>query len=272
MKHFLFIAFLFCLNLSFAQSVHTYKELRSGIFYQYPRQPRRQMKIYQNEGFEKDVDLKTGDTTLFENTWLSDSLLSQKCISSNEKVMVQNWRYVRKHTFVTEITKITERYFLVNMYIDKVSRKPFERDTVWFQPRTSSVNDSIIKRTTTKEIKNNLSVKDTAKYALLYIYRPFKIKLALATYDDYFNGDAICTMKNNSGYIYKVFKEGLHKFQSKLYADEASIDVDVHFGNTYYIKSSINWGITSKLYNFKLEMQQMDNATGVTEFGKVRER
>ncbi len=258
--------------ISNAQSLPTCKDLHAGIFYQYPKNLRNQYIIYQSEGFEKDIDIITGDTTLYENKWLSDCVLSQKCISSNEKIIIDNWKFVKKHNFINEIIKITDSCFLINIYIDKLDKKPISIDTMWFNQRTNISNNLLFEKTTIKEIIGKPPAKDTAKYALVYVYRPLKVFLSLANYVVYCDNNAMCIMKNNIGYIYKVYKEGLHKFQSNLYKDIAGIDVDIHFGNTYYIKSSINWGITSKLYNFQLEMQKMDNATGETEFAKVKER
>jgi hypothetical protein len=56
---------------------------------------------------------------------------------------------------------------------------------------------------------------------------------------------------------------------SGLYKDQSSVPVDIHFGHVYYIKSMIHWGVSSRLYNFKLEMQQVDAQQGKQEFDAV---
>ena len=91
----------------------------------------------------------------------------------------------------------------------------------------------------------------------------------MGNYIVYFDDNLMCVAKNNSGYIFKILKEGVFEVKSKLLKDEAAVKVDVKFGKTYYVKSSIKWGITSRLYNFKLEMTNVPPAVGITEFEEV---
>jgi hypothetical protein len=76
-------------------------------------------------------------------------------------------------------------------------------------------------------------------------------------------------MQNKSGYIFVILKEGKFKMNSSLYKDESGTELDIKFGHVYYVKSMIHWGISSRLYNFKLEMVQMDPKEGKTEFADV---
>ena len=260
------------ITITFAQKLPTCKDLHTGIFYQYPKNSGRQMEINLQEGVEKDVDMVTGDSSIYTVKWLSDCVMSEKCISSTEKAMTDHWKFVKKHTFINEITTITDAYFLINIYLDKLSDKPSETDTIWFNRRLKVLNSQLFKQTSSKELAIQPTANDTPKYALVYIYRPFKVALALASYVDYCDEEPMFSMKNNSGYIYKIFKEGIHTFQSKLYRDTVKLDVDVHFGKTYYIKSAINWAITKRLYNFQLDLQQMEHTLGAAEFAKVKER
>ncbi len=271
-KLFILFTFLFVLNKSLAQSLPSCKDLHSSVLYQYPKNSGRQYIISQNEGFEKDVDVISGDSSIYENKWLSDCVLSQKCQTSTEKIIRDNWKFVKKHNFISEIIGITDSCFLINVYLDKLSDKPLETDTMWFNQKLNVSNNPVFKKVTKKELAIKSDSKDTSKYAIVNIYRPFKIPLSLASYTVYGDSTPMFVMKNNSGYIYKVYSEGIHTFQSKLYNNIASTVLEVKFGKTYYIKSSINWGITSKLYNFRLDMQQIENVLGASEFEKVKER
>jgi hypothetical protein len=83
-------------------------------------------------------------------------------------------------------------------------------------------------------------------------------------------GDGVlCIARNNSGYIFKVLKEGQFTLESRLYKDKSAIQQGIRFGHIYYIKSMIHWGISSRLYNFKLEMAGMDPKEGKPEFAEV---
>jgi hypothetical protein len=81
----------------------------------------------------------------------------------------------------------------------------------------------------------------------------------------------MCVAKNRSGYIFKILKEGKITFKSKLLKDESAVTVDIKFGKKYYIKSMIHWTISSRLYNFKLEMAAVAPEKGADEFDKVGE-
>lgn len=78
--------------------------------------------------------------------------------------------------------------------------------------------------------------------------------------------------RNNTGYVFKILKEGKYTLRTSIMKDSVQLPVDIRFGNRYYIKSDIHWGIHSRLYNFKLELSSVDAATGSKEFREVKIR
>ena len=91
----------------------------------------------------------------------------------------------------------------------------------------------------------------------------------MGNYIVYFNDAIMCAAKNNTGYLFKIFKEGQFVIKSKLLKDKVEVKLDIKFGKSYYVKSMIDWGITSRLYNFKLEMVNMPAAYAIPEFDEV---
>lgn len=127
-------------------------------------------------------------------------------------------------------------------------------------------NNKIYKQVSLREAR----ITDTSDYALLYIYRPGKITNSLSHYSIFFNDNIMCLAKNNSGYIFKIFKEGKFELKSRLLKDESVINIEVKKGKTYYVKSMIHWGIKSRFYNFKLAIAEENKEVGKVEFQDVR--
>jgi hypothetical protein len=116
------------------------------------------------------------------------------------------------------------------------------------------------------------SISDTSQYALLYVYRPGKVALCLSEYLLFFDDAIMWVGRNNSGALFKILKEGHHKVGSRLYQGRSVVPLDVKFGNVYYLKSTINWGIHSRLYNFKLDNDIVSKEEGKADFDKVKLR
>ena len=139
---------------------------------------------------------------------------------------------------------------------------------MWLNIKTGLVNNELF-----KQVKNPSELKrshfsDTSKYAVLYLYRPGKLANSLGNYLVYFDESIMCIAKNNSGYIFKILKEGKFTLKSRIYKDEADLPLDIKFGSTYYVKSSIPGGIHG-LNNYKLKMGLMKPEDGQNEFFDV---
>ena len=111
---------------------------------------------------------------------------------------------------------------------------------------------------------------DTSRYAIVYLYRPGKLTLSLSGFPVYCNDTLFWIARNRTGCLVKILKEGEMEWKSKLFKDESSVKVNIQFGHVYYIKSMIHWGISSRLYNFKLEMADVSPDIGRPEFEAVK--
>ncbi|HYK57410.1 MAG TPA: hypothetical protein VEV15_13160, partial [Flavisolibacter sp.] len=141
-------------------------------------------------------------------------------------------------------------------------------DTMWFHEKVTIPNNELFKPYKTRFIPRKDRFSDTSQYAVLYIYRPGKLTNSLADFLVYFDENIMWVAHNNSGQLFKIFKEGKYRIKSRLMKDEDYIDVDFRFGQTYYIKSKIKWGFY-RGNNFKLEMEEMKPEKGQKEFDEV---
>ncbi len=72
-----------------------------------------------------------------------------------------------------------------------------------------------------------------------------------------------------TGYYFPCGGSFITQCIAQIDPERGTIDVDVKFGRIYYVKSMIHWGVSSRLYNFKLDMAVVDGVQGKQEFADV---
>ncbi|MEO5592948.1 MAG: hypothetical protein ABIR15_17720 [Chitinophagaceae bacterium] len=267
---FLLIALSFYSNAQDKYPVCT--DLKNGIFYNYPKNAPDQYMDTREGDWVHETNLITGDTTLWQIKWTDDCVYTLKYISGNVKINAEVAVFLKKHVLAIEMLKLTNEYYTFKSYVDKVSTVPILSDTMWLNQKVVVSHSNLIRRIPNSAVLKKEHFSDTSKCALVYLYRPGKVTNGLANYPIYLDEDIICVAQNNSGYIFKIFKEGKFEFKSKLFKDESAAKIDLKFGNTYYVKSMIHWAISSRLYNFKLETAVVDPVKGQKEFEDVNLR
>jgi len=255
---------------SYSQHTVSCNDLKNGIYYYYTKNSPSHYILYRTENFQKEVDLTTGDTSLWKIAWQSDCKYSLQFVSSSLKRDPEFVKLLKNHKLVYTVTAVTDDYYAFRGYVDKESNPPIIADTIWLREKANISNSVLFKQLANDNETRRL--KDTSRYAILYLYRPGKITNSLANYFVYFDEEIMCIAQNNSGYVFKVFKEGKFEVKSRLFKDESSVKLDIRFGNKYYVKSMIHWGISTRLYNFKLEMATVALQEGQTEFENIKNR
>ncbi len=245
-------------------------DLKNGIFYYYQKNAPDHYLIYRTADFQKEVNLRTGDTTLWKIEWRDKCRYALIFESSSNQKIIENAKVLKKHKLVYTISALTDDYYCYTGSVDAPSNPQIWNDTIWLKEKTIVPNSELFQPIAGENELTHL--KDTSKYALLYLYRPGKITNGFGNYFVYFDNVLMCVARNSSGYIFKILKEGNFQLASRLYKDESQVDVDIRFGKTYYIKSMIHWGISSRLYNFKLEMAAVTPEQGRLEFDKIRNK
>jgi hypothetical protein len=273
MKHFILAAIVFSIFPFLTQAQNSKlncKDVKTGVFYYYPKNSTGPYIIYMTDEFEKDIDMTTGDSTLWKIERIDDCSSKERLITTNDRNMSEsNRKALKKHTIIGQTLTITDDYITYADYLDKISKHPFTTDTAWFHEKVNYKNTGMYQMVKDSSYITDPHFTDTSKYALLYIYRPGRGFLILARYLISLNDNIICIGKNKAGYIFKIFQEGNYTVKSSLYKDIASVNFDVKFGRVYYVKSSIEWGITNTLSNFRLRMENMDPEKGKVDFQDV---
>ena len=262
---FLIITFTF---LGETQTKVDCSALQLGVFYNYPKNSAEKYVIYREKYIAREYDLVKGDSAIWRIDWKNNCTYSLKYISGNDKKTPEVAEFLTKHIFVYTIESVTSDYYVFNGYVDKVKGDILLSDTMWFKEKQHYVSNKQF-----EPIINKLSLKkarfsDTSRYAVVYLYRPGKLTNSLGNYVVSFDDLPMALMKNNSGYMFKLFQSGDHVFKSVLNKDESKVQLKVEMGKSYYVKAGINWGFHN-FKNFKLEMKVMEPVDGKSEFEEV---
>jgi hypothetical protein len=244
-------------------------DIKTGIFYYYPKNSTDSYIETRDDDYLYEKNIVKGDSSVWKIEWKSDCEYWLKYVSGNTKMTDEVVKLLEKHKLVYQVNKVTNDYYTFTGYIDKTSNQPIQTDTIWYTQKVNVPNNKLLARVTNPATLKWQHFSDTSKYAVLYVYRPGKFSNSRGDYLVYFDENIMCIAKNNSGYIFKVLKEGTFEIKSRLFKDESSVKLEVKFGNTYYVKSMIHWTISKRLYNFKLDMQVMTPQDGQTEFANV---
>ncbi len=270
MRHILSIAFLLIAYSSFSQDSISCKDLRNGVFYGYFKNSDSRYVFHRDNKFQKEINLLTGDSTLWKIKWMNDCTYSLEFISTSEKISADQRELQSKHNFIFSITEVGKDYYTFKGSIDRSTNPVVLEDTMWFSEKLHPSNSELFKLL--KSEKDIHRLRDTSKYAILYIYRPHKLSLGLADYLVYFDNVLMTAMPNNTGYAFKILKEGAFPVTSRLLGDVSTAKVEIKFGHVYYVKAAIKWTISKRLNNFKLETTQISNEKGEKEFEEIKNK
>jgi hypothetical protein len=262
-----FACLLFSLIGFTAQAQSDCETIKTGTFYFYPKNSSDSYLEVRDDKYLYETNLIKGDSSVYEIKWLNNCTYSLTYVKGNS-MTEEEVEFSKKHKILCQVNGTTKDYYLFTGYIDKTSNQPVLIDTMWLNLKTNAAGNLLFKPLKSPTEIKRAHFRDTSKYAILYVYRPGKLTNSLGNYLIYFDDNIMCVAKNNSGYIFKILREGNFKIKSRLYKQEASTDLDVKFGNTYYVKSSIPWGIHGS-GNFKLKMEVMKPDDGANEFYDV---
>jgi hypothetical protein len=245
----------------------TCADLKNGVFHSYPKNSADHYISEREDEYQKETNLTTGDTSSWQIKWKGNCTYSLKYLGGN-KLPQEQLDFLKKHTLIYEVGRITNEYCLVTGHVDKTSNPVIQIDTMWFNERTNVISNLLFNPVPNAGALKRDHFSDTSKYAVVYIYRPKKLGISMSNYLVYFDDNIMWIAKNRSGAIFKILKEGRFEIKSKMLKDQSAVNVDVKFGNTYYIKSMVHWKLY-KGYNFKLEMAQVEPEQGKSEFSEV---
>jgi len=248
----------------------TCADIKTGIFYFYPKNASNAFTERRDADYVYEKNTANGDSTAWRLTWKNDCEYVTEYAGGNAQLDDVQKKFLKQHKLVFHINTVTNEYYTFTGYVDKSSNQPITNDTIWFSPKVNLVNNKLFTKVNDPAILKRDHFGDMSKYAVLYIYRPGKFTNSLGSHLVYFDENIMCLAKNKSGYIFKIFKEGVFDVTSRALKDASTVKLDVKFGNVYYVKSMVHWRVMAKhMYNFELENKVMTPEEGITEFAGV---
>ncbi len=250
------------------QSKLSCADIKTGQFYFYAKNSTTRYRDVRDDKYVYEYDLDKGDSSVWKLDWLDDCTYSMKHVSGNAAMTPEMKDFVKKHPVVCRIENITEDYYTFKSYIDKPKGNAVLTDTMWLHEKVHFGDNLLFEQIPGRQAFRKARFSDTSKYAAVYIYRPGKFSNSWGDYILYMDDVPMCLMKNNTGYMFKLLKEGDHIFTSRLDKDSAAITFKTEVGKSYYLKPSIKWGFY-KFKNYKLEMFLKKPEDGKIEFEEV---
>ena len=266
----LVLAFCGLFRCAYAQRVDC-GAFRRGVFHVYQASTGNHYIIYRDGAREKEVIDGKGDSTLWNIEWQGDCDYTLEYISGNIQLTDKEEKFLRKHKLAYHLQPAGADYCVYTETIDKPSGTLIEKDTIRLHEVAFSLHPTPVALQLRSEAAlRSLHFSDTSHYAVIYIYRPKKVKLSWSPYNMYINDNLVCVMKNNSGFLFAVFKEGDVTVKSQIAKDTCSLVLNVKFGQLYYVRSTNEWGI-HRTGTSKLAMAAVPAVQGKDEFEQVNQ-
>ncbi len=215
--------------------------VKNGVFHSYPKNSADYIIGSRNGAVQTEVSRVSGDSINFSVTWLDDCSYSLKYQSSS-KLKPAILQIFRNNTFITEITAVTESYYVYSVKLNSKKNAVISSDTMWLQQKTAVPDNRIFMQTTPVELRKS-RFSDTSQYAVLYVFRTGKVACMAQDYVLEANSLSMFLSKNNTAGIFKIYKPGPLALYAKIGTKEGRFSFNVEHGKTYYLAAYIKWTI-----------------------------
>ncbi|WP_205514636.1 hypothetical protein [Longitalea arenae] len=115
--------------------VNDCKKAKYGTFYFYPPKTNEEFVIIRDKGLQREIDLKTKDTTFWQLKWKNDCQFSLKFIRKSGPISDDEKAFYNAHVSVVQIEKVSKHYYVFKGGLDDLENGNFLSDTIWFKPR-----------------------------------------------------------------------------------------------------------------------------------------
>jgi hypothetical protein len=110
-------------------------KIQKGSFYYYPSNTNKKFVITRTASIQKEIDMDSGDSSFYSINWRGDCLFNAKFISRSKPLSNEDLTFRKSHMIVSEVTAITDNYYVFRAGLDSISIGDPLIDTVWFKPR-----------------------------------------------------------------------------------------------------------------------------------------
>lgn len=170
---------------------------------------------------------------------------------------------------VTKIESITGDFYTYFFYLDKVAGKYLLTDTIWSQKKSVVANNTLFEFVPPNTFNKKLNFNSKSPCALLYVYRPAKFVGKKVDYLLYFDENIMCTAKNGTGYIFKVFKEGNFNLSARIYNEkDVTVNVNIKFGKKMYVQTEFKT-ISFDTNYLRPKFLMVEEEKGSEEFSEI---
>jgi hypothetical protein len=281
MKHFILFhtlvsALLITDTLTADAQPKTCADLRSGDYYYYPRNTLQQYHVIISGDQQKVLNMtrRKGsshyDSSVYRIEWKDACEYTLKYVEG-DGLADDDLKFLTKHKLVYHIDSIASDYYLFSSYQDRSSKdRLLAKDTIWTHPQTHSADNILFGVTDPNRIRK-IHFNDTSQMALLYIYRPGKLKLSMSDLMIFYNDLPMVVLKNKSAAVIALFKEAPFTLKSRVPAGtkvEGDLPMDIKFGKVYYVRADMIWGLY-KTGNTRLEFSLVNPQEGKPDFDGI---
>jgi len=127
----LVVTALVLISYTTEKKIETCKDIQKGEFYFYPKGSDKKYKIVRNAKFQREINLVSGDTSVYKINWINDCNCDLDYVSGKAKVTDN----VRQHKIYMQILNFNNNYYESRVCLDSMSSPYCLTDTVWLHPR-----------------------------------------------------------------------------------------------------------------------------------------
>jgi|HubBroStandDraft_1064217.scaffolds.fasta_scaffold31232_2 hypothetical protein len=136
-KYWLLLVLLFSFSLLWGQTkTQLPNSVKVGEFYYYPKDSKESYYDLRNDSILGEINLRTGDTSIWRIRWPSDSVIEMRYVTGSKKLTDAQRAYRSAHMVVVRIDRVAAEYYTFSAGMDSVGGLGYTQDTMWFKPKT----------------------------------------------------------------------------------------------------------------------------------------
>ena len=237
---------LLLLNTPYAQSQTSPDAcpgIQTGVFYSYPLNTADRWKSERTGDIQQEINLETGDTLLFKVSWGRNCTYTLKYMSGGKKISKEELALLKQYSLVHTVSESTPGYYIATTYLNEPNDYPISVDTMWNKEKTL-IHDRVVFTNLSPADMRKTKLKDTSKFALLYVYRPSRFVCGGIGFPMYANNMLMCGFPAKGGaFVFKIVKQGPMRLQGQHKQKKDYLDLDISFGQKYYVRVDTKWSM-----------------------------
>ena len=117
-------------TLSYCQATEC-ANLKESVVYTRSPDKHQPYRIFISGSTMKQVNLITGDSSLWKIQWVEDCGFTMGYLAGNDSLDRGQQYFLKRHVIALKIDRVTPNYYLCALYKDKIGHDWYARDTLW---------------------------------------------------------------------------------------------------------------------------------------------